>query len=360
MIKLALMALVCGSLTMAQQQLTVQLAPQGGSTLNPLKIVRRGGPQAATDQSGAPVSPVTAPTSGYVTNPSGGVRPILGFGPFSVIGDTLDFGEDIAAMVPSPNQNYLVEIASSGMASLWVDVSGGLGQVAFPSDVSQTSSVTPSPLGFSVAVISRSRGVVQVFSSLPTAPALAFSASFSELGGAPASLAVSDDGSTLLYTISEGKRESLRTVQNGGAPQFVDGGSFGSLAFAPNSLDAAATDVATNRVYLLHYGNGQYALLLLGDEGAGVSRPEAVQFSRDGQQVVVANSGSKTIQTLRVDGSGGSTTACGCAPSTLARLIGNAVFQITPFDGSTAVIFDGDLQPGVVVTAGVLPTTGPQ
>ena len=354
MVKLALMAWGCGSLMMAQQQLTIQLAPQDGRALSPLKIVRRGGPQAAADQSGAPIAPITAPTSGYVTNPSGGVRPILGFGVFSVIGDTLDFGEDIAAMVPSPNQNYLVEIASSGAASLWVDVSGGLGQVAFPSDVSETSSVTPSPLGFGVAVISQSRGLVQVFSSLPTAPALAFSVNFSELGGAPSSLAVSDDGSTLLYTISSGKRESLHTVRNGGAPQFVDGGSFGSLAFAPNSLNAAATDLATNRVYLLRYGNGQYAPLLLGDEGAGVSRPAVVQFSRDGQQVVVANSGSKTIQTLRVDGTGGSRTACGCVPATLTRLIGNAVFQITPFDGSTAVIFDGDFQPGVVVTIGVL------
>jgi hypothetical protein len=339
---------------MAQQPLTVQLAPEVDRTLNPLRIVRRGGPQAVTNQSGGPVSPFTAPTSGYVVSASGRVRPILGFGVFSVIGGALDFGEDVAAMVPSPNQNYLVEIAASGVASLWLDVSGGLGQVAFPSDVSETSSVTPSPLGFSVAAISQPRGIVQVFSSLPTNPALAFSSSFSELGGAPSSLAVSDDGSTLLYTLRQGKRESLYTVRNGGAPQFVDAGSFGSLVFAPNSPDAAASELATNRVYLLHYTDGRYAPLLLGDEGVGVSRPAAVQFSRDGLQVVVANNGAKTIQTLRVDGSGGSTTTCGCAPATLTRLTGNAVFQITRFDESTAVVFDGDIQPGVVLPVGVV------
>lgn len=354
MVKLAPLALLCASVMNAQQQLTIQLAPNGAPAAKAADVAGASAAMASKAGAADSAGPITAPVSGYVLDSAGSVRPILGFGRFAIVGEALPFGGNIAAIIPSPNQNYLAGIDSSGLASLWVSANDGLGQVAFPSDVSETSSITTSPLGFSVAVISRTRGIIQVFASLPASPTLAFSGTFSEMGGAPDSLAVSDDGSTLLYTIQDRKLEALYMLQKGHAPQFVEGGSYGAVAFAPNSLDGTVAETAGNRVYVLHYSNGQYAAGLLADASAHISHPVAVEFSRDGQQIVVANGGSKTIQSFRLDGSGGSTTGCDCVLGKLTRLTGNAVFQITSFDGSTAIIFDGDVEPAAAVTIGVV------
>lgn len=356
MVKLVCMAVVCGGLAVAQKQLSIELTRPEPAHYS--KTVRRFAAQATASGASAAANPVSAPISGYVLDPASGVRPILGFGPFSSIGAPLDFAENFAAMIPSPNQNYLVEVDSTGLATLWVDDNGELGQTPFPSDVSATSFVAPSPLGFSVAVVSGSRALVQVFSSLPNAPALAASWSFSDLGGAPGSLAVSDDGSTLLYTIRQGRREALRALHQGGAPQFMGAGEFGNLAFAPFSLDAAASEPAADRVYLYRDSNGQYGSVLLGTKAAGVSRPVGLQFSRDGQQVVVASAGSGSIQMLRADGGGSSTTSCQCAPAALTRLLGNTIFQITAFDGSGISIFDGDLPAPAVVPSSLQTNSG--
>ncbi len=354
MVKLLTVASLFASLITAQQGITIQLAPDGAQPPKPIRVVRTDAAMAAKATPVDSVGSISAPISGYVLDPAGGVRPILGFGMFSVIGGAWNLDENIAAAVPSPNQNYLVEVATNGLASLWVSFSGGLGQVAFPSDVSETSSVTPSPLGFSIAVVSRKRGTVQVFTSVPTSPMLAFSATFSELGGVPNSLAVSDDGSTLLYTIQDRKLASLHMIQNGRVPQLVEGGSFSSVAFAPNSLDSAAAEATGNRVYLLRYSNRQYAVALLAEGSNHISHTVAIDFSRDGQQVLVADGELNTIRSFRLDGTEGLAARCDCAIEMLTRLTGNAVFQITRFDGARAMIFDGDVDPASVVAISAL------
>lgn len=352
MAKLVCPALICTSLIctnlLAQKQLTIQVAapPPVHPIESAHRLVRADG---AANASGEQANTISGPVSGYVLDSATSVRPIAGFGPFSSIAGPIDLGENIAAMIPSPSQNYLVEIDSTGLASLWIDAQGDLGQIAFPADVTATSSVTPSPLGFSAAVVSESRAAVQVFSSLPSAPALASSWSFSELGGAPVSVAVSDDGSALLYTIRDGRRERLELLQKGGTPQFISAGEFGPIALAPFSLDAAVTDAFSNRVYLFHNSGGQYSSVLLGNETAGISRPVGLEFSRDGQQVVVASAGSGSINVFNVDGSGSTKTSCQCTPASLTRLLGNAVFQVTPFDGKAIWVFDGDLAPPAIV-----------
>ena len=127
------------------------------------------------------------------------------------------------------------------------------------------------------------------------------------------------------------------------------------MAFAPNSKDAVVTDAVGNQVYLLLNSNGFFAPSLLAGENAGISRPVQAQFSRDGQQVVVVNSLSRIVQTFALDGTLGSSTPCGNAARLLVRMIGNAVFRITDFDGSSITVFDGDSAPAAAFLIGPLP-----
>jgi hypothetical protein len=192
------------------------------------------------NQDNESASAISAPISGYVADGGHrGVRPVYGFRMFSFIGDLMDFGEDVASVLSSPNQNYIAEVATTGLLSLWVEVRDGLGQVVLPTDTSSTSVVTSSPLGFSLVVVSESKASVQVFSSLPNKPTLTQSAHFSDLGGTPVVVAITDDGSTLLFSIRGGERphagagavgqgagprsghDLLYSFQSGGQPQLI-------------------------------------------------------------------------------------------------------------------------------------------
>ena len=354
--RLALIAsiLVTGA---AAQQIAIQPVPsKAPSRLSPIIRRRSGLASASQDAQDSLSSPaIDAPISGYVASKDHpGVRPIVGFRGFSFLGDPLDFGDDLAFIVSSPNQNYVAAVNTAGSLSLWVDVPGGLAQAALPADVSLTSRAISSPLGFSLAVVSDARGLLQVFSSLPNNPTLALSASFSDLGGAPRSVAVSDDGARVIFTIRSkpdagGREDSLYTFQSQGQPQLIwSARRIGSVAFAPNLQDAVAADEAANQVRLFRNANGFFAPSLLADENAGISRPVAAEFSRDGQQIVVANARSKTVQTFSLNGVAISSTDCADEPILLGRMIGNAVFRLTNFDGSSLAIFDGDSDPAAV------------
>jgi hypothetical protein len=298
---------------------------------------------------------------------------------FSLIGDRLDFGEDVATALSSPNQDYIAGVSATGVLSLWLDVPGGLGEFSLPGDVSLTSRVEFSPLGYGLAVISDERELVQIFYGLPNSPSLAFSASFSDLGGAPNALATSDDGTTLLFSIRNSNRDSLYAFQGRGHLQLVYvGGQISSVAFAPNSLTAVVTDAAANQVNLLLNLTGFFVPSLLADQNAGISGPNAAQFSRDGNQIVVAESRSGIVRTFALDGTPVSSTPVPppepglVAPGRrvislpqrrglrragerllLSRMIGNAVFRITDFDGSSIAVFDGDSQPQAVFQIGL-------
>jgi hypothetical protein len=304
---------------------------------------------------------------------------------FSFIGNRVAFGEEMASALSSPNQNYVAEVNASGVLSLWLDVPGSLGEFSLPEDVSLTSRVEFSPLGYSLAVISEGRELVQIFYALPNNPSLAFSATFSDLGGAPNVLATSDDGTTLLFSIRNGNRDSLYAFQGSGRLQLVYvGEGISSVAFAPNSLTAVVTDAAANQVNLLLNPTGFFVPSLLADQNAGVSEPIAAQFSRDGNQIVVAESRTGIVQTFALDGTLGSSTLARpsetriLGPSRrmisisqreahrpdaerllLSRMIGNAVFRITDFDGSSIAVFDGDSQPPAVFQIGLEAEEGP-
>jgi len=274
---------------------------------------------------------------------------------FSFIGEAIDFREGVRSILSSPNQNYLVEVPANGLLSLWVESQSGFRQVDLPADVSLTDRVAASPLGFSLAVVSTQRALVQIFSTLPNNPVLAFSVSFADLGGAPKTLAISDDGNTLLFSLGNGDQDWLYAFQLGRQPQFVSAAaSISSVAFGTTSRDAVLTDFGGNRVYLLHNLNGFFSPVLLADESAGISGPTAAAFSRDGQRVIVADSQSSSVEALALDGTLASSTPCAAVPRLLDRMIGNAVFRISDFDGSSVAVFDADSDLAVTFLIGAL------
>jgi hypothetical protein len=310
---------------------------------------RPAGPEAEARPGLMAEQPFSVPSSGYVADPSGrGVRPIAGLRVNTFIGDFVDFGEEVAFVASSPNQNYVLEVTASGAASLRLPGSKAFPRIDLPADVTQTSGAALSPNGFAAAIVSSARGLVQIFKTLPNQPTLFAAPTFSELGGAPHAIAISDDGGSLLFAINDGRRDSIYSWRNDGNPPQLaaDAESVASIAFGSGSLNAVAADAKSKRVLLL-LGNpsGSFTPATLADERTGLAAPVAADFSRDKQKIVVADSVSNTVRLFGLDGTALGSTACDCSPRFLQRLSGNAVFLLTPFDGKSATMFDGDAVP---------------
>ena len=329
----------------ATNQIVIRPLLRGPSSPKLLKTARA--PYAASGQGPDSGPVISGPVSGYVADPRGrGIRPVLGIRAYAFVGDLVDFGEDVASIVSSPNQDYVVETDAAGTASLWIPLAGSLAQQPFPADVSLSSSVVLSPQGFSAAVVSNTRGAVQLFSSLPSEPAVVASLSFSDLGGPPHSIAVSDDGTMMLFTLSTDRRDCVYAWWKGSVVRVaVESARISSLAFAQNSHDAVIADGGNNQVLLVRSLGGVFAPVLVAGQSVGIAQPVAAEFARDGRIVVVANRDSKTIQVFGTDGTPASSATCNCDLRHLRRLTGNAVFQLTEFDGASMVLFDGDAQP---------------
>jgi hypothetical protein len=254
-------------------------------------------------------------------------------------------GQTVSA-ISSPNQNYVVTIDGNQTAWFWLNAGAELAQAPLPADVTQTSAAVPSPGGFSLAVVSAGRSLVQIFTMLPNQPQLAASITFAQLGGTPKRIALSDDGAAVLYVVNDGAQDFVYAWRSGQSPELITGGAdISSLAFAPASHSAVIADGGANMLYLVSEQGGVFVPVAIASSGSGLSQPVAADFSRDAQQVIVANAGSETVQSFGLNGTLLGSAACDCNPLFLRRMIGNAVFGITKYEGASIAMFDGDSNP---------------
>jgi hypothetical protein len=127
----------------------------------------------------------------------------------------------------------------------------------------------------------------------------------------------------------------------------------GSIAFAPYSTDAVVTEARSGQILLVGSASGVFSAIPLVGSDAGLSRPVAAEFSRDGKKIVVADAGSHSVQVFGRDGLALGSASCDCQVRSLNRLTGNAVFRINDFDGGAVTLFDGDFDPAAIAVASV-------
>jgi hypothetical protein len=275
------------------------------------------------------------PLLGYLASDSPlSVRPIVGAPGAVVVGDPIPLPDDVTRFVPTPGQQFgLVERAGAaelGVLQLGVTNSGVVQPI--PNTFSHADRVAFSPSGTVALLYSATLQQAQVVTGLPSSAQIAQSLDLTTLGGIPVtSLAVSDDGQTVLAGVSDGTSGAVWLSSNGqSAQQLASLGVPSALRFFSGSQDAVVSDSGWQQVSLLTGIAQQFNLQLLASAAQGITAPADVEISMDQQHVWVADSSGLFDLDLR----SGAASAIDCpfAPAELHRLWGESVYGVASAD----------------------------
>ncbi len=236
------------------------------------------------------------------------------------------------------NGQYAVAIERGGTAAL---VSGA-GRRSLPGARAAAAGIVVSPRGTAAALLFRDPAGIQVFVGLPDAPRLLRSV---DPAGAPASVALSDDGEIVLSLTRSPRGEDVVYAHTGGGPLvFYRARRIAALSFVPGTHDALVAEPGSVKIVRPDLGEQPAG----SDPGRDIA---AVAASPDGSRFFIAGrSGRVTI----VDARTGETTSvqCACSPRMLAPLRGDSVFRLTDGADGPLWLLDADVpQPRISFVA---------
>jgi hypothetical protein len=271
--------------------------------------------------------PVSGPVLGFVSDDSGGIRPILGVPGAAILGRStrplvrpegvaFSPGRDYALALLLPDHRAaLLRGLRTGATVVDLEVPPGAGRVAI------------SPSGDAAVLYYPERQSVAVIAGLPDSPSLSWSREAPYLSTL-ASLAVSDGGGAVLVAAAV-DQSAVWLISSDGAAQVVSYvAAAPSLAFLAGSRDALIADGGANTVTLARQAEGPIQLTQIGGAAEGVSRPVAVAATAGNHSVLVANSEPAGVVTLSLAGGEPSVVPCNCQVIALEPLAGGTTFRV--------------------------------
>lgn len=256
-------------------------------------------------------SQITGPVSGYLfDNSAHGLRPVLGIPGASLIGDSIDFGLQVASVSVAPRLDAAFATAADGTLHLFGLQSGVSTDLNLNGLANSPERVIFSPSGTAAALYGR--GSIQIVTGLPVTAAVAASLTLPAL---PDSLAISDDGAALLVA-SGNSVELYAGAADQGALTTTSGPAL--IAFAPTGHDAAVVDRTGAGVVLFHNVGGAVDPQNLAPVDGTIQSASALAFSTDGSQLLLAS--GQSVATFDLAAGARGSIACTCSPSILARM----------------------------------------
>ena len=212
----------------------------------------------------------------------------------------------------SPRQDSAFVVGADGSLH-WFRLNSGAAKELTSNGITLAPErVAFSPSGTAAALAAA--GHVQVVTGLPNAPALAGAV---DAGGAPGSLAISDDGTLLLFAASG----SIWLMGTAGANRkLMDAGDGALAAFAPGGHDAAVADPAGAGVVLFRDVAGASTRSVLAVADDGIAAPVGLAFSPAGRKLYLASSAARSVTVLDLATGDRSAIACDCAPAGLVPM----------------------------------------
>ena len=298
-------------------------------------------------------------------------RPILGHIPSSEPGALLrmagipgaaffqpmpESGAVFERIAVSPGQDYALAIRASDRATVVVRLDRTEAEPEAPLAAPGAERIAISRNGAFAALYSRVGESIQLIGGLPDHPAYQRSIGTAALSGGAGTMAVSDDGSMVLAGSAATPEEVFILTENAvgrlSLPSPVAG-----MVFRPGLREAVI--LAGAEVFLAVDLAGRPRYRSLAGTGQGLASPVAVEFSRDGRRLYIADPGASGVHILGPDFSPAGTVTCDCKPSGLQPLNGNSVFWIGSSSAGIPQILDDDSAgaPRVVVVPPRLPAT---
>jgi hypothetical protein len=315
------------------------------------------------------------PLLGFLLDGARALRPVIGIPGAASVADAVNLGFDISQAEIPPGHAYILATTSQSEWPLWIQVRAGTMTIrpmdsfvsrprsrfgeCFEPDTpgrrshaarrcapeplavdttSRIDRIALSPTGSAAALFSESSGRIHVFTNMPESPALVSTFDGSTLGRVTA-MGVSDNGQTAAVGVADGASGALFVLNAGQTPRLIARmGQPSAIRFLRNSERAIVADSADNTVYAL--AEGQVFPVATAQDG--IAMPVGLAVSNDNQRIFVANSESRSVVTVDLNGRGSISTACNCAVTGLHATNTDSVFRLTDFTGGPILLFDGN------------------
>ena len=263
---------------------------------------------------GAALQPMQAPVLGFVSSSSGAVgtarhmrgmqfgnasaeiRAILGVPGAATLSGPLALPRGIERIHLAPGGGFgLVERATTALAIVQFNGTLALPLQPVAGALAQPAIVAFSPGGASAAVLSTQESRLQILAGLPAAPRIAASMNLADLPANIRTLALADDGITLLAGASDGGVFALRSGKT--AQLLHSTRDLGGIVFAPSSTSALVFDRDGGRALMIENIAASPSTRLLAEGLSGINGDALLAF--DGDAVLIGVSGAK--QLTRID-----------------------------------------------------------
>jgi hypothetical protein len=153
----------------------------------------------------------------------------------------------------------------------------------------------------------------------------------------PSHLAVSDDGTLLLYVLPGPDRDSIFAWTASGSRLLTTAESVSAVALAPDG-SAIVADSEANQVFAIVDIPNAAGRHLLADAPKGVSTPAGLAVADNGR-IYVGNAATDSVLSLDSSGVVEMSQPCGCELSGLYPL-GPAVYRLTRRPGETIYLLE--------------------
>jgi len=287
---------------------------------------------------------------------SGTLRPILGIPGASLLGAPVDMGLETVDAAISPRQDYALLLARHHrqVELLRLDMSAAASPIS--GAMAAPDLMVLSPTGSAAILYRTNDGLLQVLTGLPDSPQLLREIPCATLGGVLTSVAVADDGQTVLAAVAN----NLVLIPADGIPRPLPlDGPVSAMAFRPRTHDAIVAIPQNNQVSLILHAADIPEIQLLAGPDDGILQPLAVAFSLDGLRALIADSGGNLVQ-LDLSGTPPQSLSCQCKIAGLHRLAGSSVFRLTDPSLGPLIVFDGDAPQPRIVFVPAAPAGGNQ
>lgn len=249
-----------------------------------------------------------------------------------------DAGELLEWRYVSAEQNYALAIRSTDRAVAIVRLDRDQSELTLLQGIPDPHKISLSQSGTVAAIYSQEAGSIQVVSGLPHYPVFQRAISTAALENKIGSLAVSDDGTIVLVSSTTQPSELLVFSDNGLEIATLPS-PIVSIVFRPKKHEAA---ILTTHQMFLATDLSQRTLLHVSGPEQGLTEAAAVEFSRDGRRIYIADPGARSVHILDLGLTSATTIPCDCSPLGLQRLRGESVFWLNEPGATVTRLLDGD------------------
>lgn len=296
----------------------------------------------AKDQSD---SPIGGPVLGYVFNSvQRTIRPMQGITGAAQLGPAVASDVSFATVAVAPTHTFALGVEAGSGAAYYVELAPAAATATALSSVNNGADrIVISPSGTAAIFYDRAKREAQVVSGLPGDRKVRGPVALDGVAGVISALAVNDAGDAILVGVSEVEGGSLYLAgPSRDLRSLTSMGRVSSVAFLPDSNDAAVADYDRNEIILMTDVVGDGGSTVIGGEQDGVMQPAVVAASADGSSILTVSSQHSVIARLSTSGGLSSSLDCDCRPSSLLPLVGNAVFVVSAVSASALYVYDGD------------------